>query len=148
MSRKKKSGLFRHFGLPLLLCFLAFPSLIRANGKDYPLQGTVAALGTSQETTGGGSSPVFTHTHRTYTVKTSTRIFVLECPYSMDAIRILAPSECGGKRKIQIGDTIHFRIEKSNARLLTAEGKEEKLRVVSEAMNDGDDKAPAPSHRP
>ena len=99
----------------LLLGFIAFPNVVLASGKEYPIQGTVIALGTSQETTGGGSTSVFTHVHRTYTVKTPTRVFVLECPYWMDGFHIHAPSECGGKKKIEIGDAIRFRVEKNRA---------------------------------
>jgi hypothetical protein len=135
MSRTGKVA-FGPLALPLvILCFIAFPTILFAGGKDHPVQGTVTALGTSQDTTGGGNATVFTHTHRTYTVKTDTRVFVLECPYDMDALHILAPSECGGKKKIAIGDAIHFRLEKNHASLLTAEGKDEKLRIVSEAAN-------------
>jgi hypothetical protein len=50
----------------------------------------------------------------------------------MDGFHIHAPSECGGKKKIEIGDAIRFRVEKGRASVLTAEGKEEKLGVVSE----------------
>ena len=131
-----------------VLCLIVFPSMLLAGGEPYPMQGTVTALGTSQETSGGGSTTVFTHEHRTYTVKTDTRIFILECPYWMDGLHIASPSECGGKKKFAIGDTIQFRVEKNNAHVLTAEGKDQKLRVVSEAMNDAGNSAPAASRQP
>jgi hypothetical protein len=41
----------------------------------------------------------------------------------MDGFHIHSPRECGGKKKIEIGDAIRFRIEKDHARVLTAEGK-------------------------
>lgn len=132
----------------LLLGFLALPIVVFAGGKDYPLHGIVTSLGTSQETIGGGNTSVVTHVHRTYTVKTSTRIFVLECPYWMDGFHIHSPSECGGKKKIEIGDAISFRVEKQYAGVLTGEGKEQKLRVVSEAMNETETGAPATSQQP
>jgi hypothetical protein len=139
----------------LLLGFIAFPTIVLAGGKEYPMQGTVIALGTSQETTGGGSTTggegstsVVSHVHRTYTVKTSTRVFVLECPHWMDGFHIHAPSECGGKKKIEIGDAIRFRVEKNRAHVLTAEGKEEKLGVVSEAMKEDGNTVPATSQQP
>jgi hypothetical protein len=112
------------------------------------MQGTVIALGTSHETTGGGSTTVLTHTHRTYTVKTPTRVFVLECPYWMDGFHIHSPSECGGKKKIEIGDAIRFRVEKNHASLLTPEGKEQKLGVVSEGMKEAGNTVPATSQEP
>jgi hypothetical protein len=137
-----------HFGVCLLfLGSMAFPAT--GGGKEYPMQGTVTALGTSQQTTGGGgTTPVFTRQHRTYMVKTDARIFVLECPYYMDGLHIGVPSECGGKKKIALGDTIHFRVEKNNAFVLNAQGREEKLRVVSEAMNADGTTAPVASQQP
>ena len=132
----------------IILGFIVLPSALLAGGKEHPMQGTVIALGTSQDTTGGGTTPVFTHVHRTYTVKTETRVFVLECPYDMEALPIVAPRECGGKKKIAIGDAIHFRIKKNDAFVLTAQGKDEKLRVVSEAMNEAGNGAPAGSQQP
>lgn len=127
-------AIFRHLRLPLvILCFVAFSTILFARGKEHPIQGTVTAVGTSQDTTSVGGS-VITHVRRTYTVKTDARVLVLECPYDMEALHIFAPSECGGKKKIAIGDAIRFRLEKNHAFVLTAEGKDEKLRVVSEAM--------------
>jgi len=148
MKRNTTVG-FAYLGVHLLLLgFIAFPTVVLAGGKEYPIQGTVIALGTSQETTGGGSTSVFTHAHRTYTVKTPTRVFVLECPYWMDGFHIHSPSECGGKKKIEIGDAIRFRVEKNRAHVLTSEGKEEKLGVVSEAMKEGWNEVPPTSQEP
>ena len=152
MKRDTTVG-FAYLGVHLLLLgFIAFPTVVLAGGKEYPIQGTVTALGTSQETTGGGSTSVgggstsvVTHVRRTYTVKTSDRVFVLECPYWMDGFHIYSASECGGKKKIEIGDAIRFRVEKGRAYLLTAEGKEQKLRVVSEAMKEGSNEVPPTS---
>ncbi|HUA15192.1 MAG TPA: hypothetical protein VMG31_07830 [Verrucomicrobiae bacterium] len=140
------AGTSAHWQLgPLLgyLFFVAFATALFAGGKGYPVQGIVTALGTAQDTTGGGGeTPVLTHLHRSYTVKTDTRVFVLECPYDMNAV--LARTECGGKKKkITIGETIHFRLEKNSAFLLNAEGKEEKLRVLSESMSADGNAAPA-----
>src|ERR1700681_3697140 len=140
---------FAYLGVHLLLLgFIAFPTVVLARGKEYPIQGTVIALGTSQETTGGGSTSVITHAHRTYTVKTPTRVFVLECPYWMDGFHIHSASECGGKKKLEIGDAIRFRLEKNRAHLLTAEGEEKKLGVVNEAMKEGWNEVPPTSQQP
>jgi hypothetical protein len=140
---------FAYLGVHLLLLgFIAFPTVVLARGKEYPIQGTVIALGTSQETTGGISTSVITHAHRTYTVKTPTRVFVLECPYWMDGFHIHSSSECGGKKKIEIGDAIRFRVEKNHASLLTPEGKEQKLGVVSEGMKEAGNTVPATSQEP
>jgi hypothetical protein len=148
MKRDTTVG-FAYLGVHLLLLgLIAFPTVVLAGGKEYPIQGTVIALGTSQETTGGGSTSVVTHVRRTYTVKTPDRVFVMECPYWMDGFHILSASECGGKKKFEIGDAIRFRVEKGRARVLTAEGKEEKLRVVSEGMKEGWNEVPPTSQQP
>jgi hypothetical protein len=133
----------------VLLCSISLPTVVLAGGKHYPIEGTVTALGTSREATdGGGNTPVFTHVHRTYTVKTPTRVFVLECPYMMDGLHIHSASECGGKKKIEIGDAIRFRVEKDHAYVLTAQGKDQKLRVVSEGVNEAGNPVPATSQQP
>jgi Cu/Zn superoxide dismutase len=146
MKRKMKMDTtvtFAYLGVNLLLLsFIIFPTVVLAGGKDYPIEGTVTALGTSQETKGGGSTSTSTVVHRTYTVKTPTRVFVLQCPYWMNGFHIHSASECGGKKKIEIGDAIHFRVEKNRAHWLTAEGKEQKLGVVSEGMNEAGNTVP------
>lgn len=127
MSRRK---IAKHLSLRLVLvCCIALPTTVLAGDKLYPLEGTVTVLGTSRETTGGDM-------RRTYTVKNPTRVFVLECRYLMNGIHIHTPSECGGKKEIAIGDTLHFRIEKHHAYLLRDNGKEERLVVLSEGVNE------------
>ena len=50
MGKTVKTVAFGHLGLPLvILYFVAFTSMLFAGGKEHPLQGTVTALGTSQE---------------------------------------------------------------------------------------------------
>jgi len=130
-----------------LLCCVACPTLVFAADKEYPIAGNVVALGTNQEITGGGGAPVangvggggggvITNLHRTYTVKTPTRVFVLECPFWMTGIHIHSPRECGGSRKIALGDVLHFRIEKNHAFIPTDKGNEQKLNILSEAINE------------
>jgi len=142
MNMAVRAPALAHLSLTLaILCFVVLPVFVHAGSKEHPIEGTITALGTSQDTTGGGSTPVFTHMRRTYTVRTDNRVFVLECPYDMEGLHIAAPSECGGKKKFAIGDTIHFRVQKNHAFVLTAQGQDEKLRVVSEAMNPAGDPA-------
>lgn len=124
-----------------LLCCAALTSVAFAGPKEYPIEGTVTALGTNQELMGGGSTSVSTILHRTYTVRTPTKVFVLECPYWMNSrnlvLRIHAPkqsNECGGTKRLEVGNTIHFRVEKDRAYLLTDTGKEQKLKILSESM--------------
>src|SRR3954470_3003124 len=80
-----------------LLCCLALPAIGSATPKQYPIEGTVTALGTQRETNGE-----IYNTHRTYTVKTPTRVFVLECPNDMTGIHISGPSECGARKRLQL----------------------------------------------
>ena len=116
-----------------LLCFVACSMVATAADKDYPVAGNVVALGTYQQTIGNGGPPAL---HRTYTVKTPDRVYVLVCAFWMNGIHIHSPSECGGKKKIALGDVLHFRIEKNRAFIPTDEGKEQKLEVLSEGINE------------
>lgn len=148
MNTTFKVASFRNLGLTLrILCFLAFSTTLFAGNKEHPMQGIVTTVGTSQDTTTVAGT-VITHLRRTYTVKTDARVLVLECPYDMDGLHIFAPSECGGKKKIAIGDVIRFRLEKNYAFMLTAEGKDQKLRVLSEGMSEAGTAAPASPKQP
>jgi hypothetical protein len=125
----------------VLLCCVALPNGVLAGEKQYPLIGNVTTLATNQEIMGADSAIVPTHAHRTYTVKTPTRVFVLECPYGLGTL--LPPHECGGKTKIAIGDTIHFRVHERYAYVQTDRRKEQRLAVLSEAVNEAGEPAAA-----
>ena len=136
----KRAGLRGFWFRIALLACLVCSTIALARNKEYPLQGEVVALGIHQEMiaappvvngTGGGSGD--TIQHRTYTVKSSTRVYVLEC---LNTSLIYALKECGGKKKIAIGDVVHFRIEKNLAYIQMDNGKEQQLRVLSEAKNE------------
>ena len=122
-----------HLGMGLILLFslcVVLPTVAFAGEKQYPVEGTVTALGTEKEPMG----PHQLFEYRTYTVKTLSRIFVLRCPNDMNAV--LAKRGCSGvgKKQIEIGDMIHLRIEKRNAYMQTAKGKEQRLDVLSESV--------------
>jgi len=161
MTKKFNGFRLRRTGLPVaLLCCFAYETAAFAGDKEYPLQGKVVALGTAQEVTAGGGTvvaigdgasgvsgsvengtrdgetAVSTKLHRTYTVKSSTRVYVLECPNLVNTFHILGSNECGGKNKIAISDVIHFRIWKNDAYIQTANGKEQRLSVLSESTNE------------
>lgn len=120
-----------------LLCCAALTSVAFAGRpKEYPMEGTVTALGTNQEVMSGD-----TILHRTYTVTTPTKVFVLECPYWMNTrtlvLRIHAPkqsNECGGTKRFEVGNPIRFRVQKDRAYIQTDTGKEQKLKILSESM--------------
>jgi hypothetical protein len=77
-------------------------------------------------------------------VKTPTRVFVLECSYYMDGIHVHSPSECGGKKKIAMGDAIRLRVDdKDHAYVPIDNGKEQRLSVLSESINEDGTEQPA-----
>jgi len=105
--------------------------------KSYPETGKVIGLGTTPHTRGHGT--VYSHT---YKVETESAIFLLDC----GKLPFVAGTggECGGEqRKIQLGDVIRFRIEKSDVYIsapdLTggAGSDEEKLRIISQELKPG-----------
>jgi hypothetical protein len=121
--------------------------------KTYPEEGKVVGSGTGQHTSGGGlimgtpsSVNVRTIYTRTYKIETATKVYELDCgkPPAMFSSN---PGECGGEKKIQIGDVIHFRTEKGWAYLPLSEtthdsysnaeqtsSGEQKLRILSENL--------------
>ena len=117
----------------VVLCCLALPTIVLAGERTYSVEGKVTGVGTHQETATVGDT-LLAHTHRTYTVKAPARIFVLECPN--DIGNLIGARECGGKRKIAIGDNLHFRVEKAYAYVQTDPGKEQRLTVLSEDVNE------------
>jgi hypothetical protein len=135
-------------------CILAGTAFAKKPPKTYPEEGRVIGTGTSgQATTAGltmGSAPLtrtkYTHT---YKVETATSILVLDCgklPFFGST-----GGECGGDKKIKLGDVIHFRIEKDSAyipvtqtvpddssdpsnRNTHQEQDEQKLRILSQEL--------------
>jgi hypothetical protein len=116
--------------------------------KTYPETGKVTATAVNQvpfttyQHAGGpnGGSTVPVHgvrISRTYTIDTETKTYELDCgkhPRMFSS----TPGECGGDKKIEIGDTIQFRLEKGWAYLpvpVTVEPSgEQKLRVLNEEL--------------
>lgn len=108
--------------------------------KSYPEEGKIVATGLNQYATVNNQKK-FTHI---YTVETSTKAYVLDC----DRRPVFASTgdECGGDKKLQIGDVIHFRLEKGWAYIPIAQTLspvepakqgEQKLRVLSEELKPG-----------
>jgi hypothetical protein len=118
----------------LLLALVQGAASADKKPKTYPETGKVIGLGTTPHTRGNGT--VYSHT---YKVETDTTVFLLDCgklPFMTGT-----GGECGGdRRKIQLGDVIHFRIEKSDVYIsapdLTggAGSDEEKLRIISQEL--------------
>ena len=105
--------------------------------KAYPELGKVIGIGQNEHTkthprtgnnTGGGSYSVYSHT---YKIETDTKIYEMDCGKTPMFFGSTG-QECGGDKPMQIGDVIHFRIEKGSARIPLSNGSEQKLRILNE----------------
>lgn len=112
--------------MALTILALSVPSEMasaKSQPKTYPEEGKVIGTGTSQTL------------RFTYEVETDSRIYKLECDkLPKPGLTSYTPRECGGARKIQIGDVIHLRKDKSWAYIPIAEhpAEEQRLRILSE----------------
>jgi len=131
-----QSAAFGHLAVISVLLVCLAPGSAIAGQEQYPVEGTVVALGTDQVPTSERiNHRTYTIDYRTYTVKTPDRIFVLKCPNPMDAV--LAKKNCYDKKPIEIGDKLHLRIEKHrSAYLMTDEAQEQRFDVLSESINE------------
>ena len=93
------------------------------NTHVYPIAGKIV----------GRSANQITRTV-TYRVLTESKIYELDC--GKHAVFSSTPPECGGEKKLQIGDEIHFRLEKNKAYLPVESSVdpsgEQKLRILRE----------------
>jgi hypothetical protein len=136
--------------LPALLSFLFAVALLGGvasadkHPKDYPEQGKIVGVGTSGRTVaaGNGSRTVYTHV---YKVETATKMFQLDC--GKTPLFFSTGGECGGDKKLKIGDVLHFRIKNQWAYIPIMETEtdsttfvkqtvatEERLRILSEDL--------------
>ena len=133
-----------HFGSSTLLRALIVLTLAHAvlsqsalaskEPKTYPEVGKVTGVGQSKRS-GGNGGTVFT---RTYKVETDTKIYEVDCGQLPFFTR--TGGECGGDKKLQIGDEIHFRTQKGWVYVpVTESGQalEQKLRILSEDLKPG-----------
>jgi hypothetical protein len=99
--------------------------------KAYPEEGKILATGVTEWVNNGKHQ--FAHT---YTVVTNARSYVLECSHK--PVFGTMGEECGGTKKLQIGDVIHFRIDKNEAYIPITKtdnsAGEEKLHILSTAL--------------
>jgi hypothetical protein len=105
--------------------------------KAYPESGKVIGIGQNEHTkthpktgnnTGGGSYSVYSHT---YKIETDTRVYEMDCGKTPMFLGSTG-KECGGDKPLQIGDVIHFRVEKGSAHISLSDGSEQKLRILNE----------------
>jgi len=116
----------------ILICFtvaLGSPGCIQAkDAKSYPEEGKIVATGLTEW--------VINRQHQyahTYTVEAGNKRYVMECSHK--PLFGTTGEECGGSKKLQIGDVIHFRMD--NDRVFIPITKvdnstgEEKLKILS-----------------
>jgi len=122
-------GLIALFVLALgILPGIAFAS---KEPKTYPEEGKIVATGLNEW--------VINRQHQyshTYTVVTKTKSYMLECGHR--PVFGSMGEECGGSKKLQIGDVIHFRIDKNQVYIpitkIDNSAAEEKLHILSTAL--------------
>jgi len=105
--------------------------------KTYPMEGKIVGTGINQlERT------------RTYRVVTEARTYELDCGKHPELFS-KTPGECGGQKKLQIGDVIHFRIENGKAYIPVPEtieaSGEQKMRILREELRPAAKPADTPS---
>ena len=143
-DQNRSAKLARTFAPLLSLLFvLSQPALAKHPPKSYPESGKVIASGLNEHTKshpawggqngspahGGGTYSVYSHT---YKIETDTKIFELDC--GKTAMFHSTGEGCGGDKKLEIGDAIHFRIEKDSFYIPLADGSEQKLRILSQEL--------------
>jgi len=94
--------------------------------KNYPEEGKVVGTGMAER-----GQEVKSHV---YKIETATKIFVLDCGTRFG----FSGGECGGQKKIQIADIVHFRVERSSAfiPIQGADGHtgEQKLHILAQEL--------------
>jgi hypothetical protein len=133
----------------LIVTVLAAATFAAKDLKTYPEEGKITGNGQNEhtQTTGGGATPqhsrsVYSHL---YTVQTDTKIYQLDCG-KLPTFHSTG-GECGGDKKFETGDVIHFRTEKGNAYVSIVNGGqpgEQKLRVINEQLRSDAKPADAP----
>ena len=134
-NRANRTKMLHGFVL-LVLAHVVFlqPVFAKEDPKTYTEVGKVTGTGTH------GERPSFT---RTYKVETDTKIYLLDCGKTAFLPGFIPGTtstggECGGVKKLQIGDEIHFRTKKEWVYIPITEsgqtGSEQKLRILSEDL--------------
>jgi hypothetical protein len=125
----------------LILALGLLPENVSAKeAKTYPEEGKIVATGLTEWVV--NSKHQYAHT---YTVVTNAKSYVLECGHK--PLFGSMGEECGGNKKLQIGEVIHFRIENGRAYIpitkIDNPVGEEKLRILSTTL-----KPDAPADKP
>ena len=117
--------------LTLAHAVLSQPAFAKNEPKTYPESGKIIGVGTSKRAV--SDRTVFTHS---YKVETDTKIYELDCGKMPFFSR--TGGECGGDKKLKLGDEIHFRTQKEWVYISITEsgqtGSEQRLRILSEDL--------------
>jgi hypothetical protein len=112
----------------LALSLLPLAAFANKDTKGYPEEGKIVATGLTEWVINNQHQ----HAH-TYTVVSNGKSYLLECGHK--PVFGSMGEECGGKKKLQIGDVIHFRIDKEKVYISIIKSDdtagEEKLIVLS-----------------
>jgi hypothetical protein len=140
-DRQSRTRVFAVLAVFILALSLPFVTVFaNKEQKTYPEQGKIVATGLSEWVINRQHQ----HAH-TYTVVTETKSYLLECGHK--PVFGSMGEECGGSKKLQLGDMIHFRIEKELVYIPITKTDnsvgEEKLRILSTAL-----KPDAPADKP
>ena len=114
----------------ITLAVLPMNALAKDSEKTYPLTGKVVGVGQNPTQVSNARGGTLTMNFHTYKVETESRVYELNC--ERRAAVHTTGKECGGDQPLEIGSVIHFREEKCEAYLQLPNGKEQKLRILSE----------------
>ena len=131
-NRQPETGVFAALAVSILaLSLLPVTAFAAKEAKTYPEEGKIVATGLS----GWVVNRQHQYSH-TYTVVTNAKSYLLECGHK--PMFGSMGEECGGSKKLQIGDVIQFRIEKDRAYIpitkIDNSAGEEKLRILGTAL--------------
>ena len=130
--------------LTLTLVLAPSSAWAKKEPKSYPIEGKVSGTAIKQVPyTYSSSDGKTTQSHRgiartrAYTIQTDTKTYELDCG-KRPGIFSSTPGECGGDKKILIGDVVHFRVNKGWAYIpITENGQtdlEQKMRILNEDL--------------
>ena len=135
--RERGKQMLTAAGFLVLVLSVSTGTLFAKNSpRTYPEEGKIIATGFNPYSVNGATVRT-----RTYTVLTQGKQYVLEC--HKRGFFSSTGEECGGDKKLQIGDTIHFRIEQESAYIPITETNsdsskqptgEQKLRILSQEL--------------
>jgi hypothetical protein len=130
-DKQRKTRPFVATAFVLALGLLSATTFANKEAKTYAETGKIVETGLTEWVVNSQHQ----HAH-TYTVVTESRSYLLECGHK--PLFGSMGEECGGIKKLQIGDVIHFRIEKEHAYIPITKSDnstgEEKLSILKKSL--------------